>query len=90
MTSSNLDCRLDPTVVKVRDMIAHGRVAGKEQKPPFQLMKFGKPINGMVPVEAVVMVDREWLKANNKLVLDQVAQVFRASKELGQNSMEFV
>jgi hypothetical protein len=84
------NCCVDETVVEVRDMIAHGRIAGKDPKPPFELIKFGKPNKmDMVPVEHVVIVDLHWLSSNVKLVLDQIRKVIKASNQLGQNILEY-
>ena len=82
-------CCVDKTVVEVRDMIAHGRIAGKTLTPPYELVKFGKPNkSSMVPVEQVVTLDSHWLSSNVNLVLDQIHKVVEASNQLGQNIME--
>lgn len=81
---------VDETVVEVRDMIAHGRVAGDTPKSPLRLIKFAKPnSNKLVLVEHVVTVDSHWLSSNVNLVLEQVHKVVAASNKLGQNIMSY-
>jgi hypothetical protein len=83
-------CCVDRTVVDVRDMIAHGRVAGRGPEPPWQLIKFGKPSGQKVPVEQVVTVDEQWLLSNVQMVTSQLKNVYDASKALGQGIMDLV
>ena len=80
---------IDPAVVDVRDMIAHGRIASKSaQLFPMELVKFGKPASASVPVEAMVTMDMDWLRSKVSLVCKQILKVVGASDEMGQEIME--
>ena len=79
---------LDRTVVELRDMIAHGRVAGRAPNPPFELLKFGREKAGQVPVEYKITLDRSWLSSKIRFVNDQIQKVFAASRDLTQNIMD--
>jgi len=82
----DLDDKLDRCVVRVRDMIAHGRILGVTPAPPHTLYKFGRPQNGRVTVEAVEMLDESFLHQQLGRVFQQVRIVVRASKALGQDT----
>jgi hypothetical protein len=83
-------CCIDKTVVEIRDMIAHGRVSGKNPEPPYQLIKFGRPNKrGMIPVEHVVITDSRWLSTSTNLVLGQIQKITKASNQLGQNILSY-
>jgi hypothetical protein len=76
-------------VVQLRDMLAHGRIAGKTPTVfPMQLVKFGRARNGRVQVTALILMDDEWFKTNTKLVNDQVLKVASASKDRGWDVIE--
>jgi len=81
-------CCLDRAVVDLRDMIAHGLVAGRVPNPPFALLKFGKERGGQVPLEHKVTLDHAWLSSKIHFVYEQIRKVQAASQDLGQNIME--
>ena len=80
---------IDPAVVNVRDMIAHGRIASKSPKLfPMELIKFGKQTPAGVPVDEMVTMDMDWLRSKVSLVEKQIHKVVDASNEMGQEIME--
>jgi hypothetical protein len=82
--------RVISEVVQVRDMLAHGRIAGLNPCVyPMVLVKFGRPRNHNVPVEAKVVMEKAWFNTKTKLVLDQVFKVAAASKARGWDVVEF-
>lgn len=68
------DC-IDTNIVKLRDLIAHGRASAIEPSPNFCLIKFSRSTRGMVRVEATVEVTEAWLKEQIKLTSDAVNTV---------------
>jgi hypothetical protein len=55
-------------IVRVRDMLAHGRVFTMVPKRPFRLVKLGKPRDGMVPVESLAVMTDEWFNEQLQIV----------------------
>ena len=70
---------LDPAVVDIRDLLAHGRVAGeREDTSSLRIVKFRKPSNGKVIVVASTLMDDEWFARSIPLVAAQIRMVGRA------------
>ncbi len=79
---------VDPDIVNLRNMLAHGRVAGRTPSVfPMELVKFGKPQDKQVPVEAVVLMDDSWFESQIKFVLAQIEKVVAISRARGWNIM---
>ncbi len=81
---------LDRTVVDLRDMIAHGRVAGRAPELPFELLKFGQERDNMVLVVDKVTLDAGWLGSRIGFVREQTLKVMGASQDLRQGIMDKV
>jgi hypothetical protein len=65
--------RVDPTVVDIRDALAHGRIASSLDAFPVTLFKFGrKDATGKILVERVDMLDETWFADKRALVLKQI------------------
>lgn len=83
-----LTFRVALDLVALRDMLAHGRIASKSEGLfPMELVKFGKPKNKMVSVEAVAIMDAEWFKTKINLVYQQILKVVKASQSRGWNEI---
>ncbi len=66
----------DPSVVEVRDLIAHGRVAGSAtDTATLRIVKFSKPSLGRVTVVASALMDDAWFQVNIDLVFKQIEKV---------------
>jgi hypothetical protein len=76
---------IDPTVVVVRDALAHGRliVRGSDPAPPFELWKFGKVRDGKVQVEFSETLTEDWLKSKWLLIDAERQKVFECGKARG-------
>lgn len=87
LTSAELALSVDEAVVKIRDAIAHGRLMSTSESFPLTLYKFGKPVSGDVPLEAIEILTKDWLKLNCYKILQQVNNVLSCSKGRGYKSM---
>jgi hypothetical protein len=66
-------------VVLLRDSLAHARIYSMTEQPPFRLVRFAKPINGMAEVTSVVEnLDAAWLEANRQLIDGAIKKVWAA------------
>jgi aspartyl-tRNA synthetase len=77
--------RLDETVVRIRDAIAHGRLVTATVLPA-TLWKFGRAKSGRVPVEFSETLTREWLIKMSNLIdaeRQKVLECFAARKYEG-------
>ncbi len=82
---------IDTSVVKTRDALAHGRIAGKSLSVlPLSLLKFGRPKKGKVQARVEVVMDLKWFKDNLSIVHEQIKKVVNASKSLGMKNIEWV
>jgi hypothetical protein len=85
----DLDLSIDVEVVKLRDMLAHGRIAGKTKEIfPMTLVKFEKPKPEGVKISANITMDEDWFTTRVPYVWRQLGKVFTASKTLGFDIME--
>jgi hypothetical protein len=55
----NYSEQIDPSIIKFRDALAHGRVLSLQPNGPFSVIKFSKPLNGKVKVEVTVKMTPE-------------------------------
>jgi hypothetical protein len=70
---------VDSQVVEVRDLIAHGRVAGTaEDTSTLKILKFAKPAAGKARVTVCVLMDDAWLDCGIRLYCDQILKVGKA------------
>lgn len=70
---------VDLEVVKIRDLLAHGRVTSSSMdEENLTIVKFSKPAGGKVRVAAAALMDEVWFEAGNKLIRDQIDKVERA------------
>jgi hypothetical protein len=77
--------KIDESVVLIRDALAHGRlyVRGSNPEPPFELWKFGRSVEGKMPVEFSETLTQEWLKAKWLRVEAEQQKVIECSKSRG-------
>ena len=85
-----IDCSLcvDDSVVKLRDALAHGRVAAFSPSAHMQLLKFTKPRNRRVRVSFAAQMDKAWFQKQISLTLEQIKKVVAAGKRLGMNAFK--
>lgn len=70
---------IDPVVVDVRDLLAHGRVAGEsENTATLRILKFSKPVKGQVTVVASALMDDAWFAKHIPLAYEQIMKVGKA------------
>jgi hypothetical protein len=73
--------RIDPTVVDIRDALAHGRIASAIDAFPVTLFKFGKKdAAGNIPVERVDVLNESWFSDKRALLGKQIDAVLACSK----------
>ena len=79
VASRDAKLKLDPSVVAIRDLLAHGRVAAdKEDTSRLRIVKFGLPSGGKVQVVASAVMSDDWFDPNIALVYEQVVKVGKA------------
>jgi hypothetical protein len=74
---------LDDSSVRVRDALAHGRLAAPVKEFPLTLWKFGKVESGLVPIEYNQVLTIEWLDETWKKIHQQKELVDTCSKHRG-------
>jgi hypothetical protein len=75
--------RIDPSLVDLRDELAHGRVMGLSLQGPWRLLKFSPPENHTVRVEEAVDLTPEWLALQIQRTYGELQKVIRLSQKLG-------
>ena len=75
--------QFDPSVVKLRDAIAHGRIVSRGPDGPISLMKFSKPINGKVEVTLAVLITPDWLEQQIEHTSSEIQKVYGIARDLG-------
>ena len=71
--------QVDPAVIEIRDLIAHGRVAASSRdEATLTIMKFDRPSGNSVSVTAFALMSNEWFKSHNTLVRVQIEHVQKA------------
>lgn len=81
VTSVSSDLCVDSQLVKLRDALAHGRVASNTPQPPLRLLKFDKPSRGTVKVTHSVLVDENWLAAQTTRVRVEMEKIVAAEQK---------
>jgi hypothetical protein len=80
---------VDPTVVDIRDALAHGRIASRIKEFPVTLFKFGaKDATGKIPVDRVDVLDDRWFADKRAFVLKQIDAVMECSKSRSYKSIK--
>jgi hypothetical protein len=68
---------IGPSVVELRNALAHARVFSPTGQPPFRLLRFAKPDGGLAEVENVVdNLDAKWFEVQTTLVESETKNVF--------------
>jgi hypothetical protein len=64
-------------IVPLRDSLAHARIYSMTERPPFRLVRFGKPVGGTVEVISVVEnLDEAWLEAKREVIEAAIKKVW--------------
>lgn len=71
------------SLVDLRDALAHGRVAAPRGEKAMRLLKFDRPVNGIVRVTYCAVMNATWFKTQLKMIQDALRTVFRANERLG-------
>ena len=66
--------RIDPSLVDLRDALAHGSVWSTNGLFPLRLLKFDRPQKGTVEVTWVSTSTEEWLDEQRQRVFDALAR----------------
>jgi hypothetical protein len=74
--------RVDPTVIELRDALAHGRISGPVGSAHFSVVKFEKPKDGTTRVAFVAELTPEWLRQQRRRVAAEIQKVLRTRKNL--------
>jgi hypothetical protein len=75
--------QVDPSVVKLRDAIANGRIFSRGPDDPISFMKFSKPFNGEVKVTLAVLITPDWLEQQIEHTSSEIGKVFGIARDLG-------
>jgi hypothetical protein len=70
---------VDPSLVDLREALAHGRIAASLSELNFALIKFTRPYAGRVEVGFREELSKEWLKNQINRVLRECEKVGRAA-----------
>jgi hypothetical protein len=66
---------IDPSLVEIRDALAHGRVSAQITDDTLRLLKFSRPKNGIVEVTFNALLSRDWFLDKKKRVCDALLTV---------------
>ena len=69
---------VDPTIVELRDALAHGRISANDPSADMFLLKFGGAPGDTMRVTYAQQVTREWLKSQVRTVLVEVQKTANA------------
>lgn len=72
---TNSTLLVDPTIVDLRDALAHGRIWAETPQPPMQLVKFGKPSDGKTTVTYVELINSAWLDSQIIRVKNEIEKI---------------
>jgi hypothetical protein len=73
---------IDLAVVGLRDLLAHGRIAADaKDERRIAILKFSKPIDGKVNVEASALMSETWFDAQQALMRVQLGRVETALRK---------
>ena len=67
--------QVDPSIVDLRDALAHGRFFNPSATFPLRLLKFARPVGGRAQVTWAATVDDAWLSLQRQRVFDALASV---------------
>jgi hypothetical protein len=87
LSATEQNYSVDVAIVKLRDAIAHGRLASKSESFPLTLYKFGEPSGGLIPIEEATELDQSWLDEKRALILAQIEKVQQCSNARGYQSI---
>lgn len=82
VTARNIGTAIDPSLVDLRDAIAHGRVSTGKEDTPLTLIKFSKPKGGFVNVTVNFVMDEAWFKMSRDRVKNALFAVHTALEKL--------
>jgi hypothetical protein len=72
LSRQGLPERIDPTLVHLRDALAHGRVSAAEEGGTLRLLKFDKPVDGRVRITFNQVMSAEWFSAQLRRVSQSI------------------
>jgi len=79
---SDVQLAVDPSLVDLRDALAHGRMAASLSERNFALVKFTRPYAGRVEVGFRQELSEEWMENQIKRVLAECEKVGKAAARL--------
>ena len=69
--------RVDPSLVELRDALAHGRVWSNDETFPLRLLKFGRPTaDGKIEVTWASTMTEQWLDEQRQRVFEAMCRVY--------------
>ncbi len=77
---------VDPGIARIRDAVAHGRIAGllSSLDEPLRLVKYDKPANGLVRVTDFHILTKDWFDEKIKWVCQNLKKVQQANELTGR------
>jgi len=78
--SKSLDLRVDPAIARMRDALAHGRIAGvsPSTNEPLRLVKYDKPKKGFMCVTDYHVLTKQWFDEKGELIAKSIENVLQA------------
>jgi hypothetical protein len=76
---------LDPTIVEIRDALAHGRISAPVTSPHLGILKFSRPTKASTSVSVTVAaeMDDAWFKTQLSRVLAELKKAAKAAGVTG-------
>ena len=71
----HLGSQIDPTLVDLRDVLAHGRVFAGPDEDHFRIVKFDKPVNGSARLSFNQVMTEDWFMHSKLRVRDAIQTV---------------
>ncbi len=72
------ECVVDPTIVDLRDALAHGRVSSPDPSNDLVLLKFDRPSGSATRVTYAQRLTADWLKDQARRVFAEIEKVAKA------------
>jgi len=83
--SRSSDLEVDTDIARIRDALAHGRIASRSPSPnqPLRLVKYDKPVKGVVRVTDYCILTKGWFDQMSELVATNAEKVVQGMDSFG-------
>jgi len=73
--------KVDPTLVDVRDALAHGRISAPIEGAHMRLIKYSRPKNGRVTVTFNAVLSEDWFRAEKGRAVGALMSVAKSQSD---------